>query len=80
MEMELSGHSSAVSACAVSPDGRYIVSASRDQTLKVWEMESGECLTTLYLDGPLSGCAWHPDGQRIIASGARGLYWLRFVC
>jgi hypothetical protein len=37
---------------------------------------SGECLTTLHVDGALSSCAWLPDGARIIATGAAGAYFL----
>jgi WD40 repeat protein len=32
---------------AVIPDGRSAVSASADQTLKVWELESGRALRAL---------------------------------
>ena len=32
---------------AVFPDGRRVVSGSNDETLKVWDVETGECLVTL---------------------------------
>jgi len=35
------------SACGYAPDGRRIVSASADRTLKLWKGESGEYLTIL---------------------------------
>jgi WD40 repeat protein len=31
----------------MSPDGKFIVSGSGDQTIKVWSLASGECLRTL---------------------------------
>jgi len=31
----------------VFPDGRRVVSASRDKTLKVWDVATGECVETL---------------------------------
>lgn len=33
-------------ACAVTPDGRRVVSASWDKTLKVWDLETYACLVT----------------------------------
>ena len=44
-----------VRACAVTPDGRRVVSASDDKTLKVWDLESGRALATL--EGHTAGCA-----------------------
>ena len=29
------------------PDGRRVVSGSRDDTLKVWDVATGECVATL---------------------------------
>jgi len=43
----LAGHTNDVNACAVTPDGRHVVSASWDKTLKVWEMGSGRTVVTL---------------------------------
>ena len=43
----LEGHSDAVWACEFAPNGKTIVSASWDETLKIWDVESGKCLTTL---------------------------------
>ncbi|MGI0498347.1 NB-ARC domain-containing protein, partial [Limnospira platensis] len=43
----LSGHSSVVTAVAIAPDGKRAVSASRDNTLKLWDLEQGRELATL---------------------------------
>ena len=32
---------------AISPDGRRVVSASNDRTLKVWDVATCECVATL---------------------------------
>jgi WD40 repeat protein len=65
--------------CAFSPDGRFILSVSKDRSLKLWDTHSGRCLTTLYVDGSLVDCAWFPDGQHFVAVGARGAYFLRLI-
>ena len=43
----LEGHLIRVNGVALSGDGRRAVSASDDQTLKVWDVESGRELRTL---------------------------------
>ncbi|MBM4025646.1 MAG: TIR domain-containing protein [Planctomycetes bacterium] len=43
----LDGHEGWVFAVAVTGDGRYAVSGSLDQTLKVWDLASGKALHTL---------------------------------
>ncbi len=44
--MTLVGHSDEVETCAYSPDGKRIMSASRDNTHKVWDAETGELIST----------------------------------
>jgi len=36
-----------VSACDFAPEGKTIMSASWDSTVKIWDVESGKYLTTL---------------------------------
>jgi WD40 repeat protein len=75
----LRGHTGEVHGCAISPSGDYIVSASSDQTLKVWDARTGKERCTLYVNGRLNACAFHPDGEHIVAVGAGGVYFLRWV-
>ena len=41
-ECTLRGHSGYVHSVAYSPDGKHIVSGSRDNTVKIWDAQSGE--------------------------------------
>lgn len=75
----LQGHTDRVTACTVSPNGMWIVSASWDNTLKLWGARTGACLTTLYVDGQLDDCAFCPDGEHLVAVGQKGVYFLRVV-
>jgi hypothetical protein len=65
----LEGHSDSVNGCAFSLDGKMIVSASLDSTLKVWDAETGEMLRTLegHSDS-VNGCAFSPDGRLILSA------------
>jgi hypothetical protein len=40
------GHSDSVRSVSFSPDGKHVASGSSDNTVKVWSVESGECVFT----------------------------------
>jgi GTPase SAR1 family protein len=66
--MVLQGHTGAVWAVAVTPDGKTVVSGSWDRTLKVWDLATGHCRATLegHTDR-VNGIAVTPDGKTIIS-------------
>ena len=66
---------SEVNAVALTPDGRLAVSASEDNTLKVWDVASGRELRTLAgHTGRVNAVALTPDGRLAVsASGDRTL-------
>ena len=58
-----------VTAIAVTPDGRYTVSASHDKTLRVWELETGQSMCILQgHSGWVNAVAITPDGGRAISA------------
>jgi WD40 repeat protein len=66
--LSLKGHSSWVSAVAVTPDGLRAISGSSDNTLKVWNLETGEELFCLKGHShSVSAVAVTPDGLRAIS-------------
>lgn len=71
---ELSGHSSTTLGCAVRPDGQ-IVTASSDGELVLWS--AGERACARPPSGvPITDCAVHPDGERIVYTAQDGGVWL----
>jgi len=47
MLVTLLGHRAPVNGCAVAPDGGYIVSASTDRTLRIWDPRTGRAPQSL---------------------------------
>jgi len=67
------GHVAPVYQCAFSADGRLLVSASKDATVKCWEVESGRMTASGDLgghEGEVFAVDWAPDGKRV-GSGSR---------
>lgn len=48
--------------------GPFLISGSRDKTIKVWDVSAGTCLFTLIgHDNWVRGVCWHPGGKYIIS-------------
>jgi WD40 repeat protein len=59
---EFVGHESEVWAMAVSPDGRYLVTGSGDQTVRLWDVKSLHLLVTLFYGTDGEWVMWTPEG------------------
>jgi len=65
----LTGHTSGVKAVAIAPDGKRAISASWDNTLKIWDTETGTEVRTLIGHTSLViAVAIAPDGKRAISA------------
>jgi len=58
---------------AVTPDGRRAVSASDDNTVRVWNLETGKVLATFTCDSAAYCCAFSDALNLIVAGDARGV-------
>jgi WD40 repeat protein len=66
----LSGHSGGVHAVAIAPDGQTLISGGQDNTIKIWNLETGELRRTLTAhSGRVDSLAVSADGE-ILVSGA----------
>ncbi|REK12571.1 MAG: serine/threonine protein kinase [Planctomycetota bacterium] len=67
----LQGHTARVLGVSFSPDGRWLLSCSRDRTVRVWDVATGTEATA-----PLRGhydwvwsASFSPDGKQIVTAG-----------
>ena len=66
------GHSEGIRSVAFSPDNKIVASGSDDKTVKLWSIETGQCLDTLGgHKNWVRSVAFSPDGKFIV-SGSDG--------
>jgi WD40 repeat protein len=75
LKHDLCGHRASTRAVAVTPDGRFAVSASNDSTLKVWDLRTGQNKQTLcgHKSGVRAVAVTRDGGWAISASNDRTL-------
>jgi len=71
-----SGHDDLVRSAAFSPDSRLLASCSRDRTVRVWQVGSGECRVLRGHTDEVFAAAFHPDGRRLATGGRDRAVWL----
>lgn len=71
-ETRLKGHEDMVTRIAFSPDGKLLASGSRDSTIRLWDLQSGQEKKKLS-DGSrfrsVQALAFSPDGKLLVAGG-----------
>ena len=69
--MVLEGHTGYIVGVAVTPDGKTVVSGSNDETLKVWDPETGQCRATFKGHASsVTDMAVTPDGKTVVSGSS----------
>jgi WD40 repeat protein/class 3 adenylate cyclase len=72
------GHADGVAGVALSPDGKYVLSAGNDRTARLWDIETGQEVQRFSGHAAsVDSVAFSSDGQRILTGGDDGtvLLW-----
>ncbi|WNG54659.1 hypothetical protein F0U59_07590 [Archangium gephyra] len=73
LELTLSGSSFPLNAASFSPDGRHIITASQDGTLRSWMADgTGEPVDLGKQAGAIQSARFSPDGQYIVTAADDG--------
>ncbi|HUS67085.1 MAG TPA: protein kinase [Kofleriaceae bacterium] len=74
IDLELRGHLGTVKRPSWSADGAFIITASHDGTLRVWDAARGDVLASFLMpDAWAMSAHFSPDGARVVAGRGDGL-------
>ncbi len=79
LQIDPGGHKALIRDVTFTPDGRYLVSASNDKLIRVWDLETGKTVRTLRGqisagdEGKIFAMALSPDGRWLAAAGFMGI-------
>ncbi|KXS10068.1 YVTN repeat-like/Quino protein amine dehydrogenase [Gonapodya prolifera JEL478] len=62
------GHKGAITDLAFTPDGRWLVSASSDSTVRTWDLPNGLCVDVFGVESVATSLAVSPTGEYLATS------------
>jgi WD40 repeat protein len=72
-EIQRLSHEGAIQRVSFSKDGRYIATASADNTARIWEIGTGEIILGIAHRGNINDIAFDPDNKFIATADENGL-------
>ncbi|MDZ4164522.1 MAG: caspase family protein [Smithellaceae bacterium] len=81
LKIETAMHTAKIGRIGVDAENRFLVTASEDKTVRVWELPSGRLLTVLRPpagpdnEGKIFAVAISPDGKTVACGGWTGWDW-----
>ncbi|TKA78524.1 hypothetical protein B0A49_05125 [Cryomyces minteri] len=66
---QFAGHEQDIYSLDFASNGRHIASGSGDRTVRLWDIESGQCVLTLAIEDGVTTVAISPDNQ-LVAAGS----------
>lgn len=69
---QLWGHTNRITAFDFSPDGRWIVSASLDGTIRTWDLPTGGCIDGMRLESVATDLKFSPKGDFVATAHVAG--------
>ena len=67
----LQGHTDFVYIAAFSPNGRFVFTAGRDATIRMWDAEAGKALHVIEAGTPIEALAISRDGRHLLFIGEK---------
>ena len=71
------GYLDFINAIAISSDGKRVASGSDGKTIRIWDVESGECINILWGPGrAIYSVKFSPDGTKVFSGTGDGSIWI----